>query len=38
MCVNEDEDSLIKLDTKEEKIFDDVRIAFLVTATGKIVY
>jgi alkyl hydroperoxide reductase subunit D len=38
MCVNAHEDSLIKLDTKEERIFDAVRIASLVTATGKIIY
>ncbi|OAQ37936.1 alkylhydroperoxidase [Pedobacter psychrophilus] len=38
MCVNAHEDSLIKLETKEERIFDAVRIASLVTATGKIIY
>ncbi len=38
MCVNAHEDSLIKLQTKEERIFDAVRIASLVTATGKIIY
>ncbi|WP_342646647.1 carboxymuconolactone decarboxylase family protein [Mucilaginibacter sp. CSA2-8R] len=38
MCVNAHEDSLIKLGTTEERIFDAVRIASLVTATGKIVY
>lgn len=38
MCVNAHEDSLIKLGTKEERIFDAVRIASIVTATGKIVY
>ncbi|MBE7178334.1 MAG: carboxymuconolactone decarboxylase family protein [Mucilaginibacter polytrichastri] len=36
MCVNAHEDSLIKLGTTEERIFDAVRIASLVTATGKI--
>jgi alkyl hydroperoxide reductase subunit D len=38
MCVNAHEDSLIKLGTTEERIFDAVRIASLVTAAGKIVY
>ncbi|WP_374166115.1 carboxymuconolactone decarboxylase family protein [Arcticibacter sp. MXS-1] len=38
MCVNAHEDSLIKMGTREERIFDAVRIASLVTATGKIVY
>lgn len=38
MCVNAHEDSLIKLNTAEERIFDAVRIASLVTATGKIIY
>lgn len=38
MCVNAHEDSLIKLNTKEERIFDAVRLASLVTATGKIIY
>jgi alkyl hydroperoxide reductase subunit D len=38
MCVNAHEDSLIKLGTVEERIFDAVRIASLVTATGKIVF
>jgi alkyl hydroperoxide reductase subunit D len=38
MCVNAHEDSLIKLDCKEERIFDAVRIASIVTATGKIIY
>lgn len=38
MCVNAHEDSLIKLGTAEERIFDAVRIASLVTATGKIVF
>jgi alkyl hydroperoxide reductase subunit D len=37
MCVNAHEDSLIKLGTTEERIFDAVRIASLVTATGKII-
>ena len=38
MCVNAHEDSLIKLGTTEERVFDAVRIASLVTATGKVVY
>jgi alkyl hydroperoxide reductase subunit D len=38
MCVNAHEDSLIKLGTTEERIFDAVRIASLVTAAGKVVY
>ena len=38
MCVNAHEDSLIKLGTTEERIFDAVRIGSLVTATGKIIF
>jgi alkyl hydroperoxide reductase subunit D len=38
MCVNAHEDSLIKLGTTEERIFDAVRIASLVTSTGKVIY
>jgi alkyl hydroperoxide reductase subunit D len=38
MCVNAHEDSLIKLGTSEERIFDAIRIASLVTATGKIIF
>lgn len=38
MCVNAHEDSLIKLGTTEERIFDTVRIASLITATGKIIF
>lgn len=38
MCVNAHEDSLIKMGTSEERIFDAVRIASLVTATGKIAH
>ncbi len=38
MCVNAHEDSLIKMGSKEERIFDAVRIASIVTATGKIIY
>jgi len=38
MCVNAHEDSLIKLGTTEERIFDAVRIASLVTSFGKVVF
>lgn len=38
MCVNAHEDSLIKMGTTEERIFDAIRIASLVTATGKVIY
>jgi len=38
LCVNAHEDSLIKLGTTEERIFDAVRIASLVTATGKVIF
>ena len=38
MCVNAHEDSLIKLGASEERIFDAVRIASLVTAAGKIIF
>jgi alkyl hydroperoxide reductase subunit D len=38
MCVNAHEDSLIKLGTTEERIFDAVRIGSLVTSFGKIVF
>lgn len=38
MCVNAHEDSLIKLGTTEERIFDAVRIASLVTATGIVIF
>src|SRR6195952_130844 len=38
MCVNAHEDSLIKMGTTEERIFDAVRIASLVTAAGKIIF
>jgi alkyl hydroperoxide reductase subunit D len=38
MCVNAHEDSLIKLGATEERIFDAVRIASLVTATGKVIF
>jgi len=38
MCVNAHEDSLIKMDTTEERIFDAVRIGSIVTSVGKIVF
>ncbi len=38
MCVNAHEDSLIKLGTTEERIFDAVRISSLVTSFGKVVF
>jgi alkyl hydroperoxide reductase subunit D len=38
MCVNAHEDSLIKMGTTEERIFDAIRIASLVTSTGKIIF
>ena len=38
MCVNAHEDSLIKMGTTEERIFDSVRIASLITATGKVIF
>ncbi|HEY4324232.1 MAG TPA: carboxymuconolactone decarboxylase family protein [Mucilaginibacter sp.] len=38
MCVNAHEDSLIKLGTTEERIFDAVRIASLITSAGKIIF
>ncbi|MDB5031643.1 carboxymuconolactone decarboxylase family protein [Mucilaginibacter sp.] len=37
MCVNAHEDSLIKLNTTEERIFDAIRIASLVTSAGAII-
>jgi alkyl hydroperoxide reductase subunit D len=38
MCVNAHEDSIIKLGTIEEHIFDAVRNGSLVTAVGKIIF
>ncbi|MEO8794143.1 MAG: carboxymuconolactone decarboxylase family protein [Daejeonella sp.] len=38
MCVNAHEDSLIKMGTTEERIFDAVRIASLITSTGKLIF
>ena len=37
MCVNAHEDSLIKLGTTEERIFDAVRIASVVTSLEKVI-
>jgi alkyl hydroperoxide reductase subunit D len=38
MCVNAHESSVIKMGITEERVFDAVRIASLVTATGKIIF
>ncbi len=38
MCVNAHEDSLMKMGTVEERIFDAVRIASLITSTGKLIF
>lgn len=38
MCVNAHEDSLIKMGTTEERVFDAVRIASLVSSAGKIIF
>jgi len=38
MCVNAHEDSLIKMGAAEERIFDAVRIASIVTSAGKIIF
>ena len=38
MCVNAHEDSLIKMATTEERIFDAIRIGSLVTSLGKIIF
>ncbi len=38
MCVNAHENSLIQMGITEERVFDAVRIASLVTAMGKVVY
>ena len=38
MCVNSHEDSLLKLGATEERIFDAVRIASLITSTGKVIF
>ena len=36
MCVNAHEDSLIKLGTTEERVFDAIRIASVITGLGKV--
>ncbi|MBW4888579.1 carboxymuconolactone decarboxylase family protein [Mucilaginibacter sp. HMF5004] len=38
MCVNAHENSLIQMGTTEERVFDAVRIASLVTSMGKVVF
>ncbi|WP_133779090.1 carboxymuconolactone decarboxylase family protein [Pedobacter nutrimenti] len=38
MCVNAHEKSILGLGATEERIFDAVRIASIVTSTGKIIY
>ena len=38
MCVNAHEKSILALGSTEERVFDAVRIASIITATGKVVY
>ena len=38
MCVNAHENSLLSMGTSEERIFDAVRRASLITATGKVIF
>src|SRR5699024_11183926 len=38
MCVQSHEDSLLKMDSSEERIFDAVRLTSIVTSLDKIVY
>lgn len=38
MCVNAHEASLIELGTKEERIFEAVRLASVITSTSKVIY
>lgn len=38
LCVNAHENSLIQMGTTEERIFDAIRIASLVTASGKVIF
>ncbi|RZK99932.1 MAG: alkylhydroperoxidase, partial [Pedobacter sp.] len=38
MCVNAHEGSLLNLGATEERIFDAVRIASIVTSAGKVLY
>lgn len=38
MCVNAHEESILKLGATEERVFDAVRIASIVTSAGKVIY
>jgi len=38
MCVNAHEKSILALGSTEERVFDAVRIASIITATGKVIY
>ena len=38
MCVNAHEKSILALGATEERVFDAVRIASIITATGKVIY
>lgn len=38
MCVNAHEESILKLGATEERVFDAVRIASIVTSSGKVLY
>mgnify|MGYP001023262362 CR=1 FL=1 len=38
MCVNAHESSILQLGATEERVFDAIRIASIVTATGKVIY
>ncbi|MNR05272.1 Alkyl hydroperoxide reductase AhpD [compost metagenome] len=38
MCVNEHEKSILALGATEERVFDAVRIASIVTSAGKVIY
>ncbi|MDO7744444.1 MAG: hypothetical protein MUP99_11740 [Pedobacter sp.] len=38
MCVNAHEKSILGLGATEERVFDAVRIASIVTSAGKIIY
>ncbi len=38
MCVNAHESSILHLGATEERVFDAIRIASIVTATGKVIY
>lgn len=38
MCVKAHESSLIELGSKEERIFEAVRLAAVITSTGKVIY